>query len=135
MQPRCQVFGVEPEGADTMHHSFAAGSPQAIDRIHTIADSLGAPHAGEYAFALCRQYVDGLVKVDDEALRRAMGLLFAEMKFAVDPAAAAATAALCGPLRELLAGTRVGGILCGATIDLATFARQATPYEPVHIDP
>src|SRR5690606_6575631 len=80
MQPHCQVFGVEPEGADTMHRSFAAGSPQAIDRIDTIADSLGAPHAGEYAFALCRQYVDGLVKVDDDALRRAMGLLFAEMK-------------------------------------------------------
>src|SRR5690606_18647927 len=45
MQPRCQVFGVEPEGADTMHRSFAAGSPQAIDRISTIADSLSAPHA------------------------------------------------------------------------------------------
>jgi threonine dehydratase len=23
-QPRCQVFGVEPEGADTMHRSLAA---------------------------------------------------------------------------------------------------------------
>jgi DNA-binding LacI/PurR family transcriptional regulator len=34
---------------------------------------------------------------------------------------AAATAALIGPLRERLAGRRVGAILCGSTIDLATF--------------
>src|SRR6185295_6929281 len=38
-QPRCQVFGVEPEGADSMHRSFAAGSPQAIEAVRTIADS------------------------------------------------------------------------------------------------
>ena len=43
--PRTLVFGVEPEGADSMHRSFAAGSPQAIDAVRTIADSLGAPHA------------------------------------------------------------------------------------------
>ena len=43
VQPGCKVYGVEPEGADTMHRSFAAGSPQAIERVRTIADSLGAP--------------------------------------------------------------------------------------------
>lgn len=130
MQPQCMVFGVEPEGADSMHRSFAAGSPQAIDRIDTIADSLGAPHAAPYSFGLCRRFVDGLVKVDDAALRRAMGLLFADMKLAVEPAAAAATAALCGPLRERLDGKRVGVILCGSNMDLATFASQAIPYVP-----
>ena len=31
--PKTQVFGVEPEGADTMRRSFAAGSPQAIDQV------------------------------------------------------------------------------------------------------
>ncbi|MGD2114957.1 MAG: pyridoxal-phosphate dependent enzyme, partial [Acidobacteriota bacterium] len=48
-RPECTVFGVEPEGADTMHRSFAAGEPQAIDRVRTIADSLGAPHAAPYS--------------------------------------------------------------------------------------
>src|SRR6185503_21289321 len=43
--PRCQVFGVEPEGADSMHRSLAAGKPQSIEAVRTIADSLGAPHA------------------------------------------------------------------------------------------
>ncbi len=121
-RPACQVFGVEPEGADTMHRSFAAGSPQAIDKVRTIADSLGAPHAAPYSFALCRRYVDDLVLVDDDALRRAMLLLFASAKLAVEPAGAAATAALCGPLGERLRGKRVAVIVCGANIDAATFA-------------
>jgi threonine dehydratase len=60
-----------------------------------------------------------------------MGLLFADMKLAVEPACAAATAALCGPLRERVAGRRVGVILCGSNIDIGTFTRQAIPYRPV----
>jgi len=122
--PRCAVHGVEPEGADSMHRSFASGKPEAIEQVRTIADSLGAPHAAPYSFALCRRFVDGLVKVSDDALRSAMGLLFRSAKLAVEPAGAAATAALCGPLRQQLAGKRVGVIVCGANIDAATFARH-----------
>ena len=125
----CLVFGVEPEGADSMRRSFAAGSPQAIDAVRTIADSLGAPHAAPYSFDLCRRYVDELVLVDDDALRRAMLLLFTSAKLAVEPAGAAATAALCGPLRERLAGRRVGLVVCGANIDAAT-SRAISPTDP-----
>jgi threonine dehydratase len=131
MQPRCQVFGVEPEGADSMRRSLAAGSPQAINKVDTIADSLAAPHAAPYSFGLCQRFVDDLVLIDDAAMQRAMGLLFADLKLAVEPACAAATAALCGPLRERLAGRRVGVILCGSNIDIGTFTRQAIPYRPV----
>ncbi len=125
LQPRCRVYGVEPEGADTMRRSFAAGEPRSIDRVNTIADSLGAPHAAPYTFALCRRFVDELVVVDDDALRRAMALIFAEMKLAVEPAGAATTAALAGPLRDTLRGSRVGLIVCGSNIDLESFARLA----------
>lgn len=121
----CTVFGVEPRGADSMHRSFAAGSPQGIDRVRTIADSLGAPHAAPYSFALCRRHVDELAMVEDDELRRAMGRLFRGMKLAVEPAGAASTAALLGPLRERLAGRRVGLVVCGSNLDLDTFARQA----------
>jgi threonine dehydratase len=124
LRPDCQVFGVEPEGADSMHRSFAAGEPRPIERVATIADSLGAPFALPYSFGLCRRFLDELVMIDDDAMRRAMGLLFREMKLAVEPAGAAATAALCGPLRERLAGKRVGVIVCGSNIDTASFARH-----------
>ncbi len=124
-QPACRVIGVEPEGADTMHRSFAAGSPQAIERVNTIADSLGAPYAAPYSFELCRTHVDELVKIDDDAMRRAMGTLFEEMKLAVEPAGAASTAALLGPLAEPLRGKRVAAIVCGANIDARSFFEQA----------
>jgi threonine dehydratase len=120
--PATLVFGVEPEGADSMRRSFDAGSPQSIDKVRTIADSLGAPHAAPYSFALCRRYLDDVVLVDDDALRHAMLLLFASGKLAVEPAGAAATAALLGPLLERLRGKRVGVIVCGANLDAATFS-------------
>ena len=132
MQPRCLVFGVEPTGADSMHRSFAAGSPQAIDKVTTIADSLGAPHAAPYSFALCRRFVDDLVVVDDDQLCGAMRWLFGSMKIVAEPAAAAATAALLGPLRERLAGKRVGLVVCGSNIDAASFAtylERGKPFE------
>ncbi len=122
-QPECKVFGVEPAGADTMHRSFASGKPEGIDRIETIADSLGAPYAAPYTFSLCRRYVDELVKIDDDAMQDAMRLMFDDAKLAVEPAGAAATAALCGPLAEKLRGKRVGVIVCGANIDAETFGR------------
>lgn len=125
LRPECQVFGVEPDGADTMHRSFAAGKPMAIDRVRTIADSLGAPYAAPYSFGLCRRHVDELVRIDDDAMRRTMGLFFASLKLAVEPAATAATAALLGPLRERLRGKRVGVIVCGTNIDFKTFSEQA----------
>ena len=119
--PRCLVFGVEPVGAPSMRRSFDAGSPQAIDRVRTIADSLGAPHAAPYSFELCRRYVDDVVLVDDDALRASMLLMFSSAKLAVEPAGAAAAAALLGPLRERLAGRRVALVVCGANIDAGTF--------------
>jgi threonine dehydratase len=121
LQPRCKVYGVEPVGADSMHRSFAAGSPQKIERVATIADSLGAPYALPYSFALCRHFVDELVTVDDDELCSAMALLFADAKLAVEPAGAAATAAMLQQ-RSAVAGKRVGVIVCGANVSPETFS-------------
>ena len=124
LRPDCEIIGVEPTGADTMHRSREAGSPQAIDAVRTIADSLGAPFAMPYSFALTEANVDHLVRVDDDMLRRCMGFLFQSMKIAVEPACAATTAALLGPLREDLQGKRVVLVMCGSNIDWATFEKQ-----------
>lgn len=121
LRPDCQVFGVEPSGADSMHRSFASGQAEALERVTTIADSLGAPFALPYSFGLCRDNVDELVLVSDDELRNAMGLLFHEMRIAVEPACAATTAALWGPLRERLAGKKVVLVMCGSNIDWQTW--------------
>jgi threonine dehydratase len=125
LRPDCELIGIEPEGADSMHRSFAAGRPESIDEVRTIADSLGAPFALPFSFDLCRANVDQLTFVTDTALRTAMGFLFKHMQIAVEPACAASTAALLGPLRNQLAGKKVVLVFCGSNIDWATWQDQA----------
>lgn len=124
MSPGTAVYVVEPEGADSMHRSFKAGSPQAIEAVRTIADSLGAPRCEPYSFALNRRFVDEVVLVNDDQIREAMRLTFRVAKLVVEPAGAAALAALMVPLRQRLEGKTVGLVVCGANIDPGTFAQQ-----------
>lgn len=122
--PNVEIIGVEPEGADTMHRSFASGKPEAIAKVRSIADSLGAPYAMPYSFALTKANVDRLAMISDRQMRQAMGLLFQTMSIAVEPACAASTAALLGPLRESLQGRRVLLVMCGSNIDWETFSEH-----------
>jgi threonine dehydratase len=124
VQPNCKVYGVEPEGADGMAQSFKAGHPIKMGLMQGIADSLMAPHTEAYSYELCRRSIDQLVTVSDDQIRRAMVHLFEELKLSPEPACAAATAALLGPLREQLEGQRVGVLLCGTNTDLGTLTRH-----------
>jgi threonine dehydratase len=126
MSPQTAVYAVEPEGADSLSRSFKAGSPQSIDAVRTIADSLGAPRCEPYSFALNRKFVDEVVLVNDDQIREAMRHLFRAAKLVVEPAGAAALAALMHPLRARLMGKSVGVVVCGANIDPETFAKQIT---------
>jgi threonine dehydratase len=121
INPRCMVYGVEPHGADAMYRSFQSGRPETLERVNTVADSLGAPYALPYSFGVCRRFVDDIVRVSDDDMAVSMGHLFRDMKLVAEPAAAAATAALLGPLRKQLDGRRVGLIVCGSNIDAARF--------------
>jgi threonine dehydratase len=122
INPRCAVYGVEPFGADAMYRSLQAGGPVRLEGVDTIADSLCAPYALPYSFGVCQRFVDEIVRVDDAALIDAMRHLFLDMKLAVEPAAAAATAALLGPLQERLDGRRVAVVVCGSNIDAARYS-------------
>jgi threonine dehydratase len=90
----------------------------------TVADSLAAPFTGPTSLELCRRHLDEVVLLTDRELVEAQALAFRDLKFALEPAGAAATAGLLGPLRERLAGKRVGVIACGSNIDLGTFHEQ-----------
>jgi threonine dehydratase len=132
--PQLAIYGVEPEGADGMAQSFRAGGPLKLGRLTGIADSLMAPHTEAYSYGLCRRALTDLVVVSDTQLRAAMALLFAELKLAVEPACAAATAAALGPLRQRLAGKRVGLLLCGSNTDRATFAGHLATASNLAVD-
>jgi threonine dehydratase len=122
--PDLVIYGVEPEGANGMARSFTEAGPIKMGAMSSIADSLCAPHTEAYSYGLCRRAITDLVTINDDDLRGAMHLLFEELKLAVEPACAAATAAACGPLRARLAGKRAGVLLCGSNTDLATFTRH-----------
>jgi len=125
IQPNCRIYGVEPEGADVMSRSFEKNAAQSMDTSKTIADSLAPPMTMPLPYELCHRAIERIITVSDQQLCEAMYLLFSEMKLAVEPAAAAATAALLGELADELRGKRVGVIICGANIDLQSFYDHA----------
>jgi threonine dehydratase len=112
-----------------MSQSLAADEPCDRVDVQTIADSLGAPMHRPLTFDLVRRHVDQLVCVSDDAMRQAMRVMFTDMKLAVEPACAAALAALTGPLCERLEGRRVALIACGSNIDVPTWLKLVN--EPV----
>jgi len=122
LRPGCAVYGVEPAGADVMRQSFQAGEALTLERVDTIADSLAPPMTTEHPFELCREHLDDVVTVTDDEMAAALALLFSDRKLAVEPACAASTAGLLGPLRERLSGKRVALIACGSNIDHELFA-------------
>lgn len=126
MAPNCRVYGVEPEGANVMAQSFAANAPQKIGAMSSIADSLMAPHTDAYSYQICRDNIDALCTVSEDQIREAMLMLFSELKLAIEPACAVATAAVLHPLRETLQGKRIGVLLCGTNTDPDTYMKHLT---------
>ena len=124
MKPNCQVYGVEPTGADAMSQSLKAGGPITLDKIDTIADSLSPPMTLPLGHAVCSAYIDDMVTVTDDEICAGMVHFQQEAKLAVEPAAGASMAALTGPLRARLRGKKVGIVVCGANIDALTYSQQ-----------
>jgi threonine dehydratase len=116
LRPGTAIYGVEPEGANTMTMSIAQGGTVQREQVSSIADSLCPPRTEPFSFSVCNALLDDIVLVDDAALRRAMAMLLSDLHLVVEPAAAATLAALCGPLRDRLAGQRVGTLCCGTNI-------------------
>ena len=120
-QPKCEVFGVEPAGADAMTRSFASGRPETLPTVRTIADSLGPPMTTPFAYEMCRTYVDDVVTVSEEQIAAATYLMFFEFNLAVEPAGATALAGILGPLKDRVKGKCIGAIVSGSNIDPASY--------------
>jgi len=121
LQPAARVIGVEPTEARGMAESIKNGAPLDSVDLNSIADSLSAPMHLPLSYSFSERYVDEFVQVTDDQLREAMRFIFTELKLAVEPACAAAIAALQGPLLQSMAGKRVGLVACGTNIDMQTY--------------
>ncbi|MGH2412090.1 MAG: pyridoxal-phosphate dependent enzyme, partial [Chloroflexota bacterium] len=118
-RPEVRIVGVEPEGAAAMTRALAAGHPEPLDSVRTIADGLAAPFASELTLALARRYVDEVVLVSDEEIAAALGLILERCKLVAEPAAAAGIAALLARRCGLADGARTVTVLSGGNIDRA----------------
>jgi len=118
-RPDLCVVGVEPQGAASMHAALAAGRVVELDAVRTIAGTLAPRAVGENTLAMARALVDEIVLVSDDELRAAMRRLWSELRLLVEPAGAAALAALwSGRSRHLADRRRVGVLVCGANLDV-----------------
>ena len=121
MSPGCQVIGVEPEAGDDARQSLAKGEIVTIPVPRSIADGALTTHLGELTFPIVRDLASGIVTVSDEALVEAMRFFAERMKMVVEPTGClAAAAAFSGAVA--CEGRRVGVIVSGGNVDLASYA-------------
>lgn len=115
--PKARIIGVEPEGACAMSLSLARGEAVHLDAVHTVADGLAAPFAGEHTLAHVQARVDDLVIVSDDEILAAMRLILERLKVVAEPAAVATLAALLANKISLPAGTQTVCLLSGGNVD------------------
>lgn len=115
MGARTRIVGVQAEGAASMQRSLAAGRCMILERVETMADGIAVGSPSELTFAHVQAYVDEIVTVTDSEISRAVLLLLERTKAVVEPAGAAAVAALLTG-RISGSGTAVA-VLSGGNVD------------------
>jgi threonine dehydratase len=118
--PNARVVGVEPASAPKLTRAREAGRPVRLGRTQGLADGLLAVEVGALPFAHHAAYVDEVVTVEDDALTRAMRLLFARLMLVAEPSGAITIAALMDGLVTARGKTVV--VLSGGNIEWSGFA-------------
>lgn len=119
LSPGLRLVGVEPFGAASMGVALRAGKVVPLDEVKTIAGTLAPRSVGPTTLAMARQLVDEVVCVSDDEMRAAMRLLWSELRVLVEPAGAAAVAALLAGRGRSPDRARIGVLLCGANLDVS----------------
>ncbi len=116
--PDITVIGVQAVNAAAYPASLAAGSPQKLEHMSTMADGIAVGMPGEIPFEIVSQYVDEIMTVTEDQLSSATLLLLERAKMIVEPAGAAATAAVMAwptkfeaPVAVVLSGGNVDSLL------------------------
>ena len=93
-RPDVRVVGVQAEGAAAYVSSLAAGHPLALSSMSTMADGIAVGRPGDVPFRAVQDHVDEMLTVSEESLSRALLMLLERAKLVVEPAGAAAVAAM-----------------------------------------
>jgi threonine dehydratase len=115
LRPDVRVVGVQAAGAAAYPTSLQAGHPGALETMSTMADGIAVGCPGEVPFHAIQKYVDDMVTVSEESLSTALLMLLERAKLLVEPAGAAAVAALLD--RPDGYETPVVAVLSGGNVD------------------
>ncbi len=110
-----RVVGVQAEGAAAWPPSLVAHAPTALPVMRTLADGIAVGRPGDVTFPQVTALVDEILTVDDDALSRALLHCLERAKLLVEPAGAAAVAALLEHPRQF--ATPAVAVLSGGNID------------------
>ncbi len=132
-RPGVRVYGVEPVDAAAMSLAFEAGKPVTIEP-RTVADGLAAPFAGVTTLAMCRRYLDGLVLLDDATILAGVRFALERMKQVLEPAGAAALAAVLFNRLPIRGGERVAVVGSGGNVDVGRLGELLAAAAPLPVD-
>ena len=119
--PDVPVIAVETEGAASFSQSVHAGYRVVLDRITSLATSLGAKQICERAFILSKEHPIRSVVVTDRAAVAACRRFFDDQRLLVEPACGAALALAYENHAELSGFKTVLIVVCGG---VTTSAQQ-----------
>jgi threonine dehydratase len=117
LRPSIRVIGVEPELANAVSLALERDEIVTI-QPRSVADGLGAPFAGTWTMAMVRRYVDEIVLLDDATILAGLRFALERLKQVVEPAGAAALAAVLAGRVEIRDGERVAVILSGGNVEV-----------------
>ncbi len=113
---RRKVVAVEPENAPTLARALQDGPETEVEVSGIAANALGARKIGRFCFDLARKHKAQSLTLPDEAIDAAQKWMWKELRQLVEPAGAAAMAALISGAYVPEPGERVAVLVCGANI-------------------
>jgi len=122
-----EVIGVQSEAAPAAYRSWQAGT-LVQDTTSTFAEGLATRTAFELPQRILRELLDDFVLVSEDGLKSATRLMIEKTRNLVEPAGAAALAAVLGAPQRF-AGRKVAIICSGGNISPAQLA-GLWPHEP-----
>lgn len=129
-RPGVRVYGVEPERSNAVSLALEQGEIVTISPV-SVADGLGAPFAGTWTLPMVRRYLDGIVLLDDPSILGGMRFAAERMKQVLEPAGAAALAAVLYGKVPLRAGDRVAVVASGGNVETSRLGELLAMAAPL----
>ena len=118
VRPEIKVIGVEAKDAEAMTESLKLGKRVILDQVGLFADGAAVKQVGAHTFALCQQYVDEMIVVDNDAICAAIKDVFEDTRSILEPAGALSVAGLKAYAeREGMHGKTLVAIASGANMN------------------